>query len=36
VKKPPYGVSHHALDDAIAQALYLQKIVRLRMPFFVE
>jgi hypothetical protein len=36
VKAPKYGTEHHALDDAIAQALWLQKIVRLRFPWFME
>jgi exodeoxyribonuclease VIII len=36
VKAPKYGVSHQALHDAIAQALWLQKIVRLRFPWFME
>jgi exodeoxyribonuclease VIII len=36
VKKPEYGVSHHALHDAIAQALWLQRIVRRRFPWFME
>ena len=36
VKAPKYGTAHHALDDAIAQAMWLQKIVRLRFPWFME
>jgi hypothetical protein len=36
VKRPKYGTGHHALDDAIAQAMWLQKIARLRFPWFME
>jgi hypothetical protein len=36
VKRPTYGDAHHALDDAIAQAMWLQRIVDRRFPWFME
>jgi hypothetical protein len=36
VKPCKYGTEHHALDDAIAQALTLQRIVQRRLPWVME